>query len=100
MQGISGIWVANYNCPGQIVISGTKEGCEHAAIALKSRGAKRVIPLQVHGAFHSGLMQGAQDALAPFIAAAPLIHTEVGFAMNAVGDLVDHLDRVNDVGHV
>lgn len=72
VKGLKGVWVANYNCPGQTVISGTKEGVEKGAEALKARGAKRVLPLTVHGAFHSGLMQPAQDALAPFIAAAPI----------------------------
>ncbi|MEM8968201.1 MAG: ACP S-malonyltransferase [Bacteroidota bacterium] len=54
---------ANYNSPGQIVISGTYLGVELATEALKEAGAKRVIPLAVGGAFHSPLMQPAQDEL-------------------------------------
>lgn len=50
---------ANDNAPGQVVISGTTEGVEAASIALKERGAKRVIPLAVSGAFHSPAMEGA-----------------------------------------
>lgn len=54
---------ANFNCPGQIVISGTHKGIERATEALKDAGAKRVLPLQVGGAFHSPLMSPAQEKL-------------------------------------
>lgn len=54
---------ANYNCPGQIVISGTIEGVQKACEALKAAGAKRALPLNVGGAFHSPLMQPAKDEL-------------------------------------
>ncbi len=94
VKGISGVWVANYNCPGQTVISGTKEGVEKGAEALKANGAKRVIPLTVHGAFHSGLMQPAQDALAPFIDAAPIQNAPVGFVMNAPGTFVHSIEDI------
>lgn len=59
---------ANYNCPGQIVISGSIKGVEQASALLKEAGAKRVLPLQVGGAFHSPLMQPAHDKLAAAIA--------------------------------
>ena len=91
VKGISGVWVANYNCPGQTVISGTKEGVERGAEALRANGAKRVLPLTVHGAFHSGLMQPAQEALAPFIEAAPIRESSVGFVMNTSGSFVDSI---------
>ena len=94
LQGMKGVWVANYNCPGQIVISGTKEGVEAASTKLKEAGAKRVIPLQVHGAFHSGLMQSAQDALTPWIAAAPLLDSSIGLVMNASGGFVSDLAEI------
>ena len=54
---------ANYNCPGQLVISGDKEGIEAACDKLKAAGAKRALPLKVGGAFHSPLMQPAKDEL-------------------------------------
>lgn len=54
---------ANYNSPGQIVISGTVEGVNLACEALKAKGAKRALPLNVGGAFHSPLMQPAQEEL-------------------------------------
>ncbi|MBD5310901.1 MAG: ACP S-malonyltransferase [Muribaculaceae bacterium] len=61
---------ANFNCPGQIVISGTIEGVAKACEALKAAGAKRALPLKVGGAFHSPLMMPAQEELAAAIEAA------------------------------
>ncbi|MBP3408940.1 MAG: ACP S-malonyltransferase [Bacteroidaceae bacterium] len=54
---------ANYNCPGQVVISGSIEGVNKACEALKAAGAKRALPLSVSGAFHSPLMQPAKEEL-------------------------------------
>lgn len=54
---------ANYNCPGQLVISGSKEGIAEACEKLKAAGAKRALPLRVGGAFHSPLMQPAKEEL-------------------------------------
>lgn len=94
IRDLQGVWVANYNAPGQTVISGTKEGIEKAALVLKEKGAKRVIPLTVHGAFHSGLMQGAQEGLKPFIDHADIRHSSVGFVMNVPGTYVESIDEV------
>ena len=58
---------ANYNCPGQLAISGTFKGLELASEALKAAGAKRVLMLNVGGAFHSPLMLPAQEELAQAI---------------------------------
>lgn len=65
---ISGIVVpANYNCPGQLVISGETSAVEEACVKLKEAGAKRALLLPVNGAFHSPLMQPAQERLATAI---------------------------------
>ena len=58
---------ANYNCPGQLVISGSMKGIEIACEKLKAAGAKRALPLQVGGAFHSPLMEPAREELAAAI---------------------------------
>ncbi len=60
---------ANYNCPGQVVISGTVAGIEQACILMKEAGAKRALRLQVGGAFHSPLMQPAAEELREVIEA-------------------------------
>ena len=60
---------ANYNCPGQLVISGSIKGVEIACEKMKAAGAKRALPLQVGGAFHSPLMEPAREELAKAIEA-------------------------------
>ncbi len=64
-RGCEGVVVpANYNCNGQVVISGEKAAVEAAGLKLKEAGAKRVLPLPVGGAFHSPLMEPAREELA------------------------------------
>ena len=60
---------ANYNCPGQLVISGSIKGIDIACEKMKDAGAKRALPLQVGGAFHSPLMESAREELAAAIEA-------------------------------
>ena len=67
---------ANYNCPGQVVISGEKEGVMAACEKMKEAGAKRALPLQVGGAFHSPLMEPARKKLAEAIEATTF-HTPI-----------------------
>jgi [acyl-carrier-protein] S-malonyltransferase len=69
-EGGNIVIAANYNCPGQVVISGTEEGIKLACEALKAAGAKRALPLSVSGAFHSPLMQPAKEELEAAIQAA------------------------------
>jgi [acyl-carrier-protein] S-malonyltransferase len=66
-DSIEGVVAANYNCPGQLVISGSKEGIEKACIAAKEAGAKRALPLPVGGGFHSPMMEPARIELAAAI---------------------------------
>ncbi len=63
IEGIDGVSIANYNCPGQIVITGWKESVEKASEALKEAGAKRVLPLNVSGPFHSPMLTEAGEEL-------------------------------------
>jgi [acyl-carrier-protein] S-malonyltransferase len=69
---VEGAWVANDNSPGQVVVAGTLQGVEGASAAALEGGAKRVIPLQVGGAFHTPLMEPAQAPLDAALAAAEL----------------------------
>ena len=82
------LFAANFNCPGQTVISGSERGIEKATELAKAKGAKRVLPLQVHGAFHSGFMQSAEDRLKDHILAAPISSSSIDFVMNVPGDFV------------
>lgn len=94
----AGIEMANINCPGQIAISGTKEGVAKAIELAKERGARRAIPLEVSGAFHSRLMQPARDGLAKALASelfrpakVPVISNVTGLPLTAPADLKDDL---------
>src|SRR3954471_329740 len=68
----AGVELANLNCPGQLVISGDKSGIDEACELAKTRGAKRALPLQVAGAYHSRLMASAQPKLRAALAEVPL----------------------------
>lgn len=63
---------ANFNCPGQVAISGSKRGIEEATVRMKEAGAKRVLPLKVSGAFHSRFMEPARAELAEAVDRATL----------------------------
>jgi [acyl-carrier-protein] S-malonyltransferase len=64
---ILGVWPANYNCPGQIVVSGENEAVEECCAEAENLGARRAIKLKVSGAFHSPLVARAADRLKPAI---------------------------------
>lgn len=82
------VWVANLNCPGQIVISGTREGVKLAGERLKMKGAKRVLSLDVSGAFHSGLMEEAKQELEKKLAMVPIHESAIDVVLNVPGDYV------------
>lgn len=67
IAGLEDVWVANDNAPGQIVISGTVSGVADATEALTAAGARRIVPLQVSGAFHSPLMAPAAEEFAALL---------------------------------
>jgi [acyl-carrier-protein] S-malonyltransferase len=67
--GIDGVWPANYNCPGQLVVSGTEEGVARLMEAAQAAGARRAVRLNVSGGFHSPLTEPAAQRLKPALEA-------------------------------
>jgi [acyl-carrier-protein] S-malonyltransferase len=84
----SDVWVANYNAPGQVVIAGSPDGVESASNHAKELGAKRVMGLQVSGAFHTPFMTAARDRLREALAAALPRDTDVPVVANV--DAIAH----------
>jgi [acyl-carrier-protein] S-malonyltransferase len=82
------VWVANFNAPGQVVIAGSPEGVAAATVHAKELGAKKVMPLQVSGAFHTPFMTPARDRLRHAIALAGVRDTEVPVVSNV--DALSH----------
>lgn len=83
-----GIWVANYNNPMQTVISGGVDGVAKAAAKFKTEpGVRKVIPLNVAGAFHSGLMAEAGEKLRGVLAPVPVQPTRIPVAQNFTGKI-------------
>jgi [acyl-carrier-protein] S-malonyltransferase len=76
------VWVANFNAPGQVVIAGSAEGVAAAGVHAKELGAKKVMPLQVSGAFHTPFMTPARDRLRKAIANAHPRDCEVPVVSN------------------
>src|SRR5437870_2842521 len=66
-EGIEGVWPANYNCPGQIVVSGEQEAVNEVCVKAEELGARRTVKLKVSGAFHSPLVARAADRLRPAV---------------------------------
>ncbi|MCH9633723.1 MAG: Malonyl CoA-acyl carrier protein transacylase [Chlamydiae bacterium] len=88
------LWLANLNCPGQIVFSGTKSGIEELLVVAKEKGAKRVLPLNVAGAFHSPLMQSAANQLQEKLVGMQLSLPLCKFAMNSSGHIEEDQSNV------
>ncbi|HEX7587811.1 MAG TPA: ACP S-malonyltransferase [Anaerolineae bacterium] len=78
----SGAQIANYNAPGQIVISGSKDAMEHASALARARGARRVLPLAVSIASHSTLMETAAREFEPTVAQTPMRAPHVAVISN------------------
>lgn len=92
---IDGIVVpANYNCPGQLVISGETKAVEAACEAMKGAGAKRALLLPVNGAFHSPLMQPAQDKLAEAINKAKFRKSTIPVYQNITTTAVEDSEEI------
>ncbi|WP_456270837.1 ACP S-malonyltransferase [Bacillus sp. JZ39] len=82
------VQLANLNCPGQIVISGTAKGVELASELAKENGAKRVIPLEVSGPFHSELMKPAAEKLKEVLDACDIKDADIAVISNVSADVM------------
>ncbi len=89
--------VANYNCPGQIVISGEIGAVNAAGEALKASGAKRVVPLKVSGPFHSQLLAGAGERLLKDLDKIQLSDFDIPYVANLTADYVREPDRIREM---
>lgn len=92
-----GIDVANFNSPAQTVISGTVAGVEKASAILKDKeGVRRIIPLNVAGAYHSRMMAGAGEQLRPVLEAVPVAKNEIPVAQNFTGKVTADYTQIRE----
>ena len=91
------VWIANDNCPGQLVISGRTEAVERAEEALRRAGAKRVIRLKVSGPFHSPLLKKAGEALGAVLEPIPAARPEIPYVANVTGAYVREKEPVKEL---
>jgi [acyl-carrier-protein] S-malonyltransferase len=89
--------IANYNCPGQIVITGEAQAVEKAGSQLLEEGAKRCIPLNVSGPFHSPLLAGAGEKLGEELQSAEVNDIGVPYLSNVTGDYVTDKEQVKQL---
>ena len=89
--------VANYNCPGQIVITGEADAVEAASEALKEAGAKRCVPLKVSGPFHSALLKNAGEQLAEELKSVKLSTPWIPYVSNVTADYVTDASQVAEL---
>lgn len=89
--------IANYNCPGQIVISGEQGAVELAGTACKEAGAKRVVPLKVSGPFHSKMLEGAGIKLGAVLENITIEEPVLPYVANVTADYVKDKDAVKDL---
>lgn len=96
-SGLDNVGIANYNCPGQIVITGDKEAVENAAPALKEAGAKRVIPLNVSGPFHSIYLKEAGEKLYQALSEVTLGELKIPYVTNVDASIVTDTTRTKEL---
>jgi len=92
----SDVDVANYNAPGQIVVSGSEEGVDKAIANAKGAGCKMAKKLNVAGAYHSRLMQSAQDKLSGVLLGTEVHNPSIPVASNFKGGIVDGADEIRE----
>ena len=94
---MEGVWIANYNCPGQIVISGEKAAVEEACEKLKAAGAKRAVMLNVSGPFHSGMLADAGERLGEVLSQVELHEPQIPYVANVTAQYVKSAGEVKEL---
>ena len=97
IEPIANVTVANYNCPGQIVITGRTAGIEQASKVLKEAGAKRVVPLNVSGPFHSPMLRSAGEKLGKELSAVQLGELKIPYVTNVTAEYVTDSSRIREL---
>lgn len=96
VEGVEGIWIANDNSAGQVVISGTDAGLEAATERLTQAGARRIIPLKVAGPFHSPLMEPAATAFASIVRAAEFNDASIPVVQNTLPEPTTDAETIRE----
>ena len=91
IAGLEDVYIANYNCPGQIVITGFAQGVEKASEVLLEAGAKRVLPLKVSGPFHSPMMKEAGEKLEQVLQEIELSPLRIPYVTNVTAEYVKEI---------
>ena len=94
IAGIQGVQIANYNCPGQIVISGEKKAVELACEKLKEAGAKRTLMLNVSGPFHSRMLTGAGEKLGQVLESVEVHTPKIPYVANVTAEYVTEKEQI------
>jgi [acyl-carrier-protein] S-malonyltransferase len=92
-DGIEGVWAANYNCPGQVVVSGTLEGVAALMASAEAAGARRAIKLKVSGGFHSPLTSSAEPTLEAAVAVVAFREPSIPF-FSTVSCQLEHAEAI------
>lgn len=95
LESFENVWIANYNCPGQIVITGLTNEVQQASLALKEAGAKRVVELKVSGPFHSLLLKPAGEALLKEMESMSFSPLQVPYVANATAEIVEDSKKIS-----
>ena len=96
-MGYGQVYVANYNCPGQIVITGEARAVDRASAGCKEAGAKRVLPLKVSGPFHSPLLQDAGQKLTAELERVKISEPKIGYLSNVTADYVTEPEKIRSL---
>lgn len=91
------VTIANYNCPGQIVITGEEKAAQIAIEKLTEAGAKRCVPLKVSGPFHSPLLKGAGEKLAETLEEITIQDIQIPYIANVTADYVTKKEQVKEL---